>query len=449
MQQPIRQPSQCRRLRGAGTLLMTMILLFSTSIIMLYLNRNILFEQKTSANQLRSTAALEIAEAGMEWATGMLNSAYDIDANCDFFASTNISFRRRYVQTAWASGSANATNILPATTTYPGCKVDGSILTCSCPIVPSSGSATASLGTDALPGFTVSFAAISDPEAVRVIATGCTAQSGACTPSTTGNSDATATVSAILKLRPLLRAAPASPLTCGTTCAVGGSLNIVNRDLKTGGILVNAGGVITQSNGTSYTSIPGQPVANAVVGNDATLAALSSSDPTCSKSAMFGAYFGSTIAQYAAAPTTKTIPGCASANTCGGLVDSAYTDGWRSFYFPDGFARNHSSGGLGSVSDPVTLVSASGFEVNGNIDIYGMIFSNSANVNDLGTGTADIHGALVTCAAYNNNGNGTLVFDPDVLRAVRRSTGTLVRVPGSWTDRCTASSANPPVITCS
>ena len=441
--------SQRKHLRGAGTLLMTMVLLFSTSIIMLYLNRNIIFEQKTSANQLRSTAALEMAEAGMEWATGMLNTAYDIDANCAFLTTTNISFRRKYVQTAWASGSATATNVTPATTTYPGCKVNGNTLTCNCPAVPSSGAATASLGTTVLPGFTIAFSATTDPEAVRVIATGCTAQAGTCTPGTASASDATATVSAILKLRPLLRAAPASPLTCGTSCAVGGSYNIVNQDVETGGMLVNAGTGITQGAGTSYTSIPGQPVNNALVGNDASLAALSSPDPTCSNSSMFSAYFGSTIAQYAASPTTKTIPNCGSANSCGGLVDTAYADGWRSFYFPDGFARNNSSGSLGSVSDPVTLVSAAGFDVNGNIDIYGMIFSNSANVNDLGTGTADIHGALVTCAAYNNNGNGTLEFDQNVLRGVRRSTGSLVRVPGSWTDRCTASNATPPVITCS
>jgi len=164
---------------------------------------------------------------------------------------------------------------------------------------------------------------------------------------------------------------------------------------------------------------------------------------------MFSAYFGSTIAQYAASPTTKTIPNCGQANSCGSLVDAAYADGWRSFYFPDGFARNNSSGSFGTPGDPVTIVSATTFDINGNIDIYGMIFSNSANVNDLGTGTADIHGALVTCAAYNNNGNGTLIYDPDVLKGTRRSTGSLVRVPGSWTDRCRASTAHPPVITCS
>lgn len=436
------------RQRGAATLLVTMVLLFSTSIIMLYLNRSILFEQKTSANQMRSTMALEMAETGMEWTTGMLNTAYDIDADCAFLTTTNISFRRKYVQTRWSAATNPTSDVAPATTTYPGCKVNGNTTTCNCPAVPSSGSATAALDTAVLPGFTVAFSATSDPEAVRIVVTGCTAQAGACTPATTGNSDATATISTILKLRPLLRAAPASPLTCGASCVIGGSYNVINRDVATGGILVNAGTAITSGNGTSYTSIPGQPGANALVSNDASLSAISSADPTCSNSSMFSAYFGSTIAQYAASPMTKTIAGCGSASSCGGLVDTAYNDGWRSFYFPDGFARNNSSGSLGSVSDPVTLVSAAGFDVNGNIDIYGMIFSNSSNVNDLGTGTANIHGALVTCAGYNNNGNGTLEYNADVLKGVRRSTGSLVRVPGSWTDRCTASSANPPVISC-
>ena len=107
--------------RGAATLLVTMVLLFSTSIVMLYLNRSILFEQKTSANQMRSTMALEMAEAGMEWATGMLNTAYDIDANCTFLTTTNISFRRKYVLTQWNAATNPTSDVVPATTTYPGC----------------------------------------------------------------------------------------------------------------------------------------------------------------------------------------------------------------------------------------------------------------------------------------------------------------------------------------
>lgn len=435
-----------KRQRGAATLLVTMVLLFSTSIVMLYLNRSILFEQKTSANQMRSTMALEMAEAGMEWATGMLNTPQDINAACDLLSTTNISFRRKYVQTKWGAATNPTTDVMPATITYPGCKINGNTRTCNCPAVPSSGSATAVLGTAVLPGFTAAFSATSDPEAVRIIVTGCTAQAGACTPASAGSSDATATISAILKLRPLLRAAPASPLSCGTTCAIGGSFNLTNQDVATGGILANAGTSITGN--IAGPSIPGQPAANALVGNDASLSAISSADPTCSNSSMFSVYFGSTIEKYAASPMTKSIPLCSPANTCGGLVDAAYNDGWRSFYFPDGFARNSSSGSLGTASDPVTIVTPGSFDVNGNIDIYGMVFSNSSALNNLGTGGSTIRGALITCAGFTSNGNGTLQYDAVVLKGVRRSTGSMVRVPGSWTDRCTASTAHPAVITC-
>lgn len=424
--------------RGAATVLVTMVLLFSTSIIMLYLNRSILFEQKTSANQVRATLALEMAEAGLEWATGMLNTAYDIQEDCTFLTTTNISFRKKYIQTQWNNSTTPSTDVIPATNTFPGCKVNISTnqRTCSCPAVPSSGTAIASLGNTSLPGFTIAFSAVtSDPESVKVVVTGCTEQTATCTASNASNADATASITAILKMRPLLRAAPASPLTCGTSCAIGGSYNIINQDVSVGGILVNAGGSITSGNGTSYTSIPGQPTGNSLVDNDTSLSNISSTDPTCSNSAMFSSFFGSTLAQYAASPMTKSIPNCSNANTCGGLVDAAYNDGWRAFYFPDGFARNNSSGDLGSVSDPVTIVTPDSFNINGNISVYGMIFSNSSNVNDLGTGTADIHGALVTCAAYNNNGNGTLIYDQNVLKGVRRSTGVMTRVPGSWIDR--------------
>ncbi|MDD2846371.1 MAG: hypothetical protein PHT57_15630, partial [Rhodoferax sp.] len=411
-----------------------------------------------SANQMRSTVAMEMAEAGMEWAIGMLNSPYDINASCTLLDTTNISFRQKYVQSNWHSTSAPSTDVIPATTTYPGCKINGNTSTCSCPALPSSGSAsaTASLGTTVLPGFTVAFSTVrvagateDDKEAVRITVTGCTAQAGVCTPATVGNSDATATITSIVKIRPLLRAAPATPLTCGQSCIIGNAYKIKNQDVGTGGILVNAGtNIDANQDSNNFTSIPGQPGGNSFIDNDTSLKEIYDSDETCSQSKMFSSYFGSTIAQFADSPMTKTIPNCGSANTCGGLVDTAYDDGWRSFYFPDGFARNSSSGNLGSVNDPVTMVSASGFDINGNIHIYGMIFANKADFFDGGTGTADIHGALVTCGDYKNNGSGTLEYNSDVLKNVRRSTGVLVRVPGSWTDRCTASTAHPPVMTC-
>ena len=461
-------PPASRLQRGASALIVTMLLLFTSSIVVFYLNRGLLFEQKTSANQLRSTTAFEVAEAGLEWATGMLNRPYDITTDCSLLSTTNVSFRDTYIKTILAAATT------PPTTTiaYPGCKISGATLTCSCVNVPGNGEAVASLGATVLPSFTVSFttvpnvlnSAVPDPIAVLVTSTGCTAQAGACkplttsspasgttNPATTGNSDAWAQVSVILKLRPLLRAAPSAALTCGTSCAPGGSYNIINQEVASNGYLVDAGTTITTGNGVSYTTIPGQPVQNALIASDASLLNISSTDPTCANSAMFKTYFGVTMAEYAASPQVQTIQiapcgtssnctqaDCTQANSCGTAVNTAMLAGWKNFYFPDGFALNSSAPfsamGAPGAGNGVNIVSPAAININGNISIYGLIFSNDANVNALGTGTANIYGAMITCRAQNSNGNGTISYDSNALGGTGLRPGVMARVPGSWRD---------------
>ena len=438
-----------RRQSGAATLLMTMSLLLGMSITLLYLNRSLVIEQKSTANQMRAALALEMAEAGLEWATGMLNTAQHIDANCALSGGATVSFRRRYVQTHWDHGTANATDMAVASNSYPGCKIDGSNWICNCPDPSDGGSATGSPDGARLPGFTVSFLATSDPEAVRIIATGCSAQTGTCTPSNSLASDANATVSAILKLRRLPRALPAAALTCGSSCTVGGSYTLFNQDLGSGGLLIDAGGAINLSNEAALVSIPGQPGATAILHHDSALSTLSSSDTDCSQSTVFASYFGSTLAQYARAPMTKTIADCGAASNCDALVDASYAEGWRSFYFPDGFARSKTSVNLGSATDPVTLVSNAGFNLNGNSTIYGLLFNNDSTLTDWESGSVQVRGAWVACADHSRNGTGALTYDASILQTLQRSTAPLVRVPGSWTDRCRAGKEVPPIISCS
>lgn len=438
------------RQRGAAALAASMLLLFASSIVVFYLNRGLVFEQKTSANQLRSTAAFEVAEAGIEWATGMLNRPYDIDANCNLLATANVSFLRRYIQTGYPGN----TGVAVTTNTFPGCKINGTTLTCGCP-APGGSEQVANPGTAVQASFTVAFSAVNDPvtgtqdpRAVRVTSTGCTPQAGVCKPvtggsaATTAASDANATVSVILKLSPTLRAAPSAALTCGTSCAVSGSYDIVNYEVSSNGYLVNAGTNITSGAGTNYYTIPGQPIQNAMIANDSSLSSLSSADPTCSNSAMFNAYFGSSLAQYAASPEVKVLAGCNVASTCGGLVNTAYNEGWRSFYFPDGMDLNNSAPfsvlGVAAQGQGVNLVSPGDININGNITINGLLFSNSSNFNDLGTGTANINGAIISCAAYNNNGSGTLTYNSAALGGTGLGPGLMVRVPGSWRDQATA-----------
>ena len=55
---------------------------------------------------------------------------------------------------------------------------------------------------------------------------------------------------------------------------------------------------------------------------------MSSSDPTCTNSSMFNAYFGSTLAQYAESADVKVIPGCDNADRDGSFGISAFWTGW-------------------------------------------------------------------------------------------------------------------------
>lgn len=426
------------RQRGVGTLAVAMLLLFASSIVVFYLNRSLIFEQKTAANQQRSTSAFEAADAGLEWATGMLNSPYDVSAACVFDTTTNVSFRKKYALTQFA---ASVTAIRPDVAVRPGCTINANgTLTCSCPAAAGVASLT---NTTPLPGFTVSFAAVTNPatgavddDSLEVISTGCSAIAGPCTAATAANSDATATVRVVVKLAPLLRSAPAAALTCGTSCALGGSFDVANTDIATNGITVNSGTATT--GGTSHlTTIPGIPPQNSVVANDPTLSTISASDPTCSNDRIFNAYFGTTVAEYAASPSTKTIT-CTSANDCGSKIGAAYNDGWRAFFFTKatGWALNNSApfSQLGSPTDPVTMVTEGNVDVNGNIAIYGLVYSDNSVNGTTGTGTSDIYGALITCAAFTSNGNGLVSYDGNALKNAQRIGAVMVRVPGSWRD---------------
>lgn len=419
--------------RGLGVLSVVLMLLLAASIGVLYLNRGLLFEHRTASNLTQSTLALETAEAGVEWATGMLNSPYDIGADCNFLTTTNLSFRKRYVLTKFADPTTPTTDVVAARNAFPGCKISAVGRDCNCPTVPAVGNTAVAVvaGADRA-SFTVAFQDVAgDTESVRLTVYACTAQSAACSSTNFAAAEGNARVSVIVKLRPTLRAMPSTPLTCGTTCVVGNANSIVNTDVNTNGVLINAGTTITPPPNSGLTTLQGQPAANALVGADSSLAALSNSDPTCSNSKMFQAYFGSTIEQYQNSPATKTIS--CSASDCDTQLNSAYNDGWRAFYFATDLQLSGNNT-FGSQADPITLVTSNAIKINGTTTLFGLVFSNSADWNNLGIGNSTIRGAQISCAGYKSNGSGTLQYDAIALSNARRLTGTLVRVAGSWRD---------------
>ena len=98
MKRGLRQSTGRLLQRGAASLIVVMLLFFVLSLTAAYTSRNLIFEQKTSANQSRSTAAFEAAEAGIEWTLAMLNGGTVSDACANLVGGT--SFQQRYVAIA-------------------------------------------------------------------------------------------------------------------------------------------------------------------------------------------------------------------------------------------------------------------------------------------------------------------------------------------------------------
>src|SRR5690242_1966024 len=98
-------PCPTRSQRGAAALVVTMLLLFAMVLVAVFANRQLMFEQRSAANQVRSTLAFEAAEAGLEWAVAQLNTNRRIDATCQPSADpAAASFRSRYLAIARGTG---------------------------------------------------------------------------------------------------------------------------------------------------------------------------------------------------------------------------------------------------------------------------------------------------------------------------------------------------------
>lgn len=438
----MRSPKQQR---GVGTLVISLVLLISMTLVAFFANKSLIFEQKTSANQLRSTKAFEAAEAGIEWATSMLNNVNYINANCTSLGTNTQSFRSKYLPYSAGSG------FTPVSTAQPGCSMveaSGSPgFSCSC---PASG-ANPSFNSSTDPTFTVKFESVNtttlpnatpDTESVLITSYGCTSADQRCVPGAATNlvADAFQSISVILKLRPGLRSVPAAAITTGGSLKLTSSASVIsNTDQESNGTLVNSGGGINSSavtgcNGSfkdfqdAYT-LPGTPTQNAMIANDASLSALSA-DPD----AMFQSYFGTTIDQFKADSSTAilgTSPSCPSESANYSAFTTAYNQGYRAFYTTCDFKTTSD---IGSVTSPIIFVSTAALKFSGGANIYGLVYGDQATWDEVGLGNGTLNGALIVRGDYCANANATYNYSGDILKNTRGFTGTLARVPGSWKD---------------
>jgi len=433
------RPTPARQ-HGTAALIVVQLLLFAMALLALYVHRSALFEQRTSANQVRATKAFEAAEAGIEWATAMLNASAGIDASCTPGAAST-SFRDRYLPTI---GSGDSRDFQPLAGVRPGCRIDGTTLACAC---PSSGTAAF---TGEHPVFTVSFADVAaDPHAIVLSSAGCSNAASPCVPGAGLAGEGLATVHVILKWRPALRAVPASALTTGSWAEICGAFAITNRDTRARGQLIDAGsririgqatyaagstrageaampGCAAGSGNPTLATLPGTPAALAMSANDDDLHDLSSS-----AGSMFAGILGMPLARLRAQAAPCLVEGGDAQGNAQALLDKLddATLKCRHVYV-DGPLRFTGEALLGSPTEPVMIVSSGSMSFEGRHEVWGLLYAERADW----SGSTIVHGAAISRQSIRNEGIGSIDYDGPLLETLRNQGGRMVRVPGSWRD---------------
>ena len=432
--------------RGVATLVVVMVLFFIVSLVAAYTSRNMIFEQRTSANQYRSTQAIEAAEAGIEWALALLNHQR-ITATCTNSTSiTDTTFRERYLITDLATGRLTPKTITGGDLTSM-CVLNGTQWDCSCP-TSGSPSLTAPSGTGVNPAFRVRFQRIdppaTQPGVIRLQVVGCTRLDNACLDFDGQGltNEGRAVVTQLVALTGNVASVPAAPLLArGKVDFSGASLapTIYNTDSAGSGITVQAGGMITN---VVSRSLPGTPGALSRVETDPALNNLVALTPFSAEDRMFASVFNMTAGTFKSQPAAVEVKPCSTLVPCtAAQVRTAVEMNPGRPIWVDGDLEVTSAGDIGTANKPVLVV------VNGNLTfpvdatIYGMVYVRPpvpspppAMSSWVTSGMGRIQGAVVAEGEISGSGSPTIIYDRAVLDRLRGSVGSFVRAPGSWRD---------------
>ena len=409
------RPSQ----RGAATLLVCVVLLFAMTLVAAFANRNLIFEQRTAANLVRSTQSFEAAEAGLEWAIAMLNSRQPVGADClPSDRTDDRSFRERRLRFSPADGMQ-----LPLTWDDAGkptpllasCVRGDGGWACSC---PASGLPTPQTpeGADSHPAFSVKLEAGPKPGLVALTATGCMRASGLCP------TEGSASIQVLLGLVPGLSTPPAAPLTAQGGIGMAGGVGVHNPDATSGGVTVHAGGELALA-GARVTSTPGNPAALSFIERDAALSATSGD-------AFFAAFFGLDKSSWHELPAVTRLR-CES--NCAAALAAAIGDGRNPLVWIDGDLAIEGPVSFGSRERPVMLVASGAVRLKGGVVVHGLVYGAGVTW-DAGTDSGLVHGAVISQGGASGSGSPDLFYDTAVLAALKGNTGSFARVPGSWKD---------------
>ncbi|MBK9686204.1 MAG: pilus assembly PilX N-terminal domain-containing protein [Betaproteobacteria bacterium] len=452
MNRPQHVHNSPRRQQGLATLVVVMVLFFIVSLVAAYTSRNMIFEQKTSANQYRSTQAMAAAESGVDWALAMLNGGR-IDDDCDFDAAAR-SFRERYLDFEVVAGRETGALLVNPdhTGNLPTCVIEGTTMTCKCPFDANLDPAAVGAGPQSAFRVRLLQNNPTRPGVVRVRARGCTrldVANDGCLDLDHGRAatgDGLAEVTVLAALRSGLATPPSAAVTARQNVTPGalGALRVINRDPQTNGITVDAGGAAVPALILAE-SLPGTPGESSVVGGDSALSTLETvvAGGLSANERMFVSQFGMSRQTYAQQPGLRSCPTPPAGNCTAADINALLAQNPGRIVWVAGNLSLDADVGTPAapallVIDGDTLTLSAGVHITGYVYLTGGLAANPVTIN-LPDASTDITGALVSENSLVTVSAGgasqlTVTYEPAVLNTLRTTYGSFVRVPGSWKD---------------
>jgi Tfp pilus assembly protein PilX len=412
--------------RGAATLIVVLGLFLALLLVAISVNRNLVFEQRSAANQTRSTQAFEAAEAGLEWAQARLNSNARLGPDCEPSADAAAqSFRERFLAHHAADASFTPATGLQGGVAVPrqaACVRGEAGWACHCPL---NGTPVLTAPAGTAPAFVLQFQSAAQPGLVRLLATGCTRWSNDCAADAVANREATARVEVLLGLVPGIKTAPAAALTVrGGVDVDAAAIVVSNTNAAAGGIALHAGGAVNAS-AARFGGPAGGVADAAVVTNDSALAALSGSD-------FFASVFGMRAPDW---QQQSVVTALHCDGSCGAALLNAIGPGSvNPLIHIDGDLQLDGPLVLGTPQRPVVIVVDGTAQLRGAVTLHGLLYSRTLRWDDSTGAGALLRGAALSEGGYSGNGAPTIVHDAAVLALLKGNSGSFTRVNGSWRD---------------
>ena len=339
MMNTIRQnyPSLQRKQQGMVVIIMSLLLLFSVSMLLLNIGKTSVMEQMISSNEYRAQEASQAAEAGIDfglaWAGGNLPSwsaPGAVPATCYGDKETTAGFDQ----------SASPSGIIPPITAASGDQYELTITYCRNSV---------------------------NRSFFRVVATAVSTADGS--------------VNKTLRVYSSPISSVLSPTFSGVPLIVDGCLKNVNGNPATipfqvGDVVYETSQNLTQANGPPICAQPGNSVGLNLSGGTVKLDAFTHND-------VWNYVFQQTPAQIQALSDAEIAAGTADAD--------------RYYFYYHNYGNNYHES-HGAPDHPVIIVfdgSAGCPKINGNVTIYGVVFVNSPCPGASGWGGVDVWGSVV------------------------------------------------------